>query len=91
MIKATRLFLTGSVQGMFFEQFIKEQADSLTLKGFFRKLEDGRVEIFLEGDHEKLQEMVAICKRGYQHTHIRNVEEREERFQGFKEFKVLRL
>jgi len=91
MKKSTRLTITGSVQTYFFDNFIKENAEKLGVRGFLRKLEDGRVEIFIEGDHEKVAEMKAICERGSQHTQIRNVEEREEHFQDFKEFKILRI
>ena len=91
MKKSLRLFLTGSVQGMFFEQFISESAKRLDVRGYIRKLEDGRAEIFLEGDKNKVDEMTALCKRGTQHTQIRNVEEKPERFQDFKEFRVLKI
>jgi len=91
MKKSKRLFLTGSVGTMFFENFIKENADKLDIKGFLRKLEDGRTEIFLEGDNVSVDEMTSICNRGSQHTQIRHVEEKEEHFQDFKEFKILRI
>ena len=91
MKKSKRLFLQGSVQSMFFEQFIKENADKLGVRGYLRKLEDGRLEIFIEGNNEKVDEMSSLCKRGTQHTQIRNVEEKEEKFQDFKEFRILRI
>ena len=89
MIKSTRLTIIGSVQGVFFRQFIKENADKLKIKGYVRNLEDGKVEVFLEGQNEDLDAMIAICKRGPQHSQIRNVDEKSESFQDFKEFKVL--
>ncbi|MBU0760704.1 MAG: acylphosphatase [Nanoarchaeota archaeon] len=91
MKKSIRLSITGSVQGMFFEQFVSGNADKLGVRGYLRKLENGKVEVFIEGDGEKVDEMVAICKRGTQHTQIRNVEEKPETFQDFKEFKILRI
>ncbi|MBS3077397.1 acylphosphatase [Candidatus Pacearchaeota archaeon] len=91
MKKSSRLTLTGGVQSMFFEQFILENAKRFDVRGYMRKLEDGRMEIFLEGDKSKVDEMAAICKRGTQHTLIRKVEEKEERFQDFKDFKVVKI
>nr|AQS29465.1 hypothetical protein [uncultured archaeon]AQS29493.1 hypothetical protein [uncultured archaeon] len=88
MKKSKRIFLTGSIQDHFFKQFIKENADRHSVRGFLRKLDDGRVEIFLEGDHEKVNAMSEICKRGPLHSNIRKVEERDEHFQDFKEFKI---
>ena len=75
MKKSTRLFITGSVQGMFFRQYIKEHADKN----------------FLKGDTENIDNMVQICKRGPRHANIRSVEEKQENFQDFKEFKILRI
>lgn len=91
MKRSLRLTLTGSVQGMLFEQYIKEYADRLNVRGFMRKLENGNVEIFIEGDQEKVDEMASICRRGSRHTQVRSVVEKPESFQGFKEFKVLRI
>lgn len=91
MKKSTRLYITGTVQGVFFRQFIKDHADKNNVKGFIRNLEDGRVEIFIEGDQEKVDNMAQICKRGPKHATIRNVEEKKESFQDFKEFNILRF
>ena len=91
MKKSIRLTISGSVQGVFFRQFVKEQADKHGIKGYVRNLEDGRVEVFIEGDINSVDQMVPLCKRGPQHSQIRNVEEKEEKFQGFKEFKILRF
>jgi len=91
MKKSLRLHITGNIQSMFFEHFIKENADRLEVKGYLRRLEDGRAEIFLEGDNTKVDEMAIISKRGPQHTQIRKTEEKPESFQGFKEFKILRI
>ncbi len=91
MKKTIRLYLTGSVQSLFFRNFIKENADKHKVKGFIRTLEDGRIEIWLEGDIENVDAMIPICKRGPQHSNIRNVEEKTEHFQDFKEFKIMRI
>jgi len=90
MKKAIRLYLTGNMQSLFFKQFIKEAADVHTVYGFLRvRNDDGRVEIFLEGDKESVDAVAAIAKRGPKYTQIRNIEEKEERLQDFKEFKIL--
>lgn len=91
MNKSTRLILTGSVQGVFFRQFVMDNAEKNGVRGFVRNMEDGKVEIFIEGDVDKVNEMVAVCKRGPQHASIRKIEEKEEKFQDFKDFKILRF
>lgn len=91
MKKSKRLYITGNVQGIFFENFIKGNAKKWQIRGYMRKHEDGRIEVFLEGDGENVEEMTQICKRGDRHTQIRHVEEKEERFQDFKDFKILKI
>jgi len=91
MKKSTRLTITGSVQGVFFRQFIKEHAEKNNIKGYVRNLEDGPVEIFLEGEQDSVEAMIALCKRGPQHSQIRSVDTKEESYQDFKEFKILKF
>ncbi len=91
MKKSVRLYITGTVQGVFFRMFIKENAEKINVKGFVRNLEDGRVEAFLEGDADGVNKMIELCKKGPRHSQIRNVEEKIERFQDFKVFKNLHI
>ncbi|MDA3836030.1 MAG: acylphosphatase [Nanoarchaeota archaeon] len=91
MKKSVRLYISGTVQGVFFRSFIKENAEKLGLKGFVRNLEDGRVEVFAEGNPEEVRKMLELCKKGPKHSTIRGVEARVEKFQDFKAFKVLHI
>ena len=89
MKKSIRVYVTGTVQAVFFRGFIKENAERNNVKGFVRNLEDGRVEMFLEGNSEDVNKMLEVVKAGPKHSQIRNVETKEEKFQSFKNFKVL--
>jgi len=91
MKKSVRLYINGAVQGVFFRNFIKENAEKEDVRGFVRNLEDGKVEVFLEGNPDQVNKMIEICKKGPKHAQIRNVEEKEEKFQDFKNFKVLNI
>lgn len=91
MKKAIRLFITGSLQSMFFQQFIKENAEANDICGFLRKLDDGRTEIFLEGQSDDVEAMITICSQGPKYAQIRNVEQKPDKLQDFKEFKILRF
>ncbi len=91
MKKSIRLYVTGTVQGIFYRAFVKENAEKINVKGFVRNLEDGRVEVFLEGNPEEVKKMIELCKKGPKHSIIKNVEEKLERFQDFKTFKILHI
>jgi len=91
MKKSVRLYITGTVQGVFFRSFIKSSAEKYNVKGFTRNLEDGRIEVFLEGNIDEVNKVIELCKQGPKHSQIRNVEEKDEKFQDFKNFKVLHI
>jgi len=91
MKKSVRLYIDGTVQGIFFRAFVKENAERLNIKGFVRNLEDGKVEAFLEGNNEDVDNMIELCKKGPKHSQIRNVDIKIEKFQDLKNFKVLHI
>ncbi|MBT3404694.1 acylphosphatase [archaeon] len=91
MKKSIRLYINGTVQGVFFRAFIKENAERLNVKGFVRNLDDGRLEIFLEGESSAVNKMTELCKAGPKHAQIRDIKEKPERYQGFRNFKVLHI
>ena len=91
MKKAKRLYVSGTVQGIFYRAFIKENAERIGLKGFVRNLDDGRVEIFIEGNPDEVNKMIELAKKGPKHSVIKGVEEKTEKFQSFKQFKILHI
>lgn len=91
MKKAIRLYISGIVQGVFFRAFVKDNAERNNIKGFVRNLEDGRVEIFIEGNSPDVNKMIEVCKKGPKHAQIKKVEEKPEKFQGLKNFKLLHI
>lgn len=91
MKKSVRLYIDGIVQGIFFRSFIKENAERYNVKGFVRNLEDGRVEIFLEGGTDDVNKMIEISKKGPKHSQIKKVQLKPEKFQEFKTFKILHI
>jgi len=91
MKKSVRLYISGTVQDVFFRTFIKSNAEKLNVKGFTRNLEDSRVEVFAEGDADAVNKMIEVCKEGPKHSMIKNVEEKPEKFQDFKTFKILHI
>ncbi len=90
-MKTIKIFISGIVQGVFFRNFLKENSNELGLKGFARNLDNGKVELVVEGKDEKVNEMVRICKQGPAHSEVRNIETQEIKHQGFNEFKILKF
>lgn len=91
MKKSVRLHIDGIVQGVFFRVFIKENAERHNLKGFTRNLDNGKIEVFIEGDSNDVAKMIELCKKGPKHSKIKKVDIKPETFQSFKTFKVLHI
>lgn len=90
-MKTLRVYITGTVQGVLFRKYIEEQANKIGIRGFVRNLNDGRVEVIMEGRDDKVNEMLDILRQGTQHAQVRNVEVEELKHQGFEGFKISRL
>ena len=91
MKKSVRIYVSGNVQGVFFRNFVKENAEKLNINGFVRNLEDGRVEAFFEGNSDDVNKIIEICKKGPKHADIKGIQLKEETFQNLKNFKILHI
>ncbi len=93
MKSAARFVVQGTVQGIFFKQFVKGHADDLKLRGFVRGLDSGDSEIIVEGeDKESIGRLLGFVKTGPEHAQIRNVVVEERKWSGdFDGFKILRF
>ena len=90
-MKTFKIIISGTVQGVFFRKFIQEKAEKLDLKGFIRNLDDGRVEVIIEGKDENTNLMLDFCKQGPEHANVKEVEYSEMKHQGFDCFKILSM
>ena len=61
---AVHISVYGEVQGTGFRTWTKEQADKLNLSGWTRKASDGSIEIFSQGEEEKINDFVSLCWDG---------------------------
>ena len=59
-----QIFVSGRVQGVFFRDHTQRWASSLALTGWVRNLMDGRVELLVEGEEDKVQMLIAKLKEG---------------------------
>jgi len=92
MKKAARFVVQGTVQGIFFRQFVKEHADDLKLGGFVRNLDSGESEVIAEGEKEAIDRLLGFVKKGPEHAQIRNVIVEERKWSGdFGGFKIIRF
>lgn len=56
--------ITGRVQGVFFRAFVRAEAGKRGIAGKAWNEPDGLLRIEAEGEHSKLEEFLAECRRG---------------------------
>jgi acylphosphatase len=86
---ARRWLVSGRVQGVGFRYFAQREARALDLTGWARNLDDGRVEVYAAGRHDRLDDMAAALHIGPAMADVRSVEERVESIQNHPDFSIL--
>ena len=66
--------ISGQVQGVFFRDSTRQQAEELGLVGWVKNLPDGRVEAVFEGPSERVREMVRWCEEGPRNASVEDVD-----------------
>jgi acylphosphatase len=72
-----RWFVSGRVQGVGFRYFAQQTAGLLSLTGYARNLDDGRVEVYAAGPKDKLDEFAARLRQGPRWADVRGFEQQE--------------
>lgn len=89
--KKTRahVFVSGSVQGVYFRQNTKEVASRHRVTGWVRNLPDGRVEAIFEGSEMDVNEVIEWCNIGPPKASVHDVIIKFGKYTGeFADFKV---
>jgi len=76
------LFISGTVQGVFFRDSAKQVAQSMGITGYARNLQDGRVEIVAEGEKDSVDKLVQWCHKGPPAAIVESVDIINELYKG---------
>ena len=88
MLVRRRVVVTGRVQGVWFRESCRREADSLRVAGWVRNRSDGAVEAAFEGESAAVLAMVAWCKTGPPYAEVDHVDVADERPEGVVGFRV---
>lgn len=88
-MKRYHLYIEGIVQGVGFRWYARRTGNLTGVDGWVRNLPDGRVEIVVEGEDEKVEKFIQELKNGYLGANIKRIEKFEEVYKGeFKGFEI---
>jgi len=89
MLKRAHIFVSGLVQGVCYRWFTEEHATRLGLTGWVKNLWDGRVEVVVEGEEEKIKELIKELRKGPRLARVEDVEINWEPYRGeFSDFRI---
>jgi acylphosphatase len=77
-----RVVVRGEVQGVFFRDSTREEAESRGLSGSVTNRSDGAVEAVFEGPPEAVEALIAFCRDGPSRAHVEDVAVTEEEPEG---------
>lgn len=83
-----RLRIRGRVQGVWFREATRLEAERLGVRGWVRNVSDGSVEAALEGDPDAVRALEAWCHEGPPAARVLEVESNPEPPAGEKMFRV---
>jgi len=83
------VFVLGRVQGVFFRENTRIKAQELGITGWVKNLEDGRVEVVIEGEKEKVEKLVEWLHQGPSLARVEDLEIKWEDYRGeFNSFEI---
>ena len=83
-----RVIAHGRVQGVFFRDSTRREAQARGVSGWARNAPDGTVEAVFEGPEEAVEALVAFCRAGPGHAQVDRLDVSAEDPEGLQGFSV---
>jgi len=83
-----RVIVSGQVQGVFFRDSTRREAERRNVRGWVRNWADGRVEAVFEGEQSAVEALVELCATGTPEAVVEHVETRIEQPDGIVGFQI---
>jgi len=83
-----RIRASGEVQGVFFRDSVRQEAEQRGVAGWVRNCSDGTVEAVFEGDEDAVSALVEFARSDPGSSRVEHVEVGEEEPEGLDGFDV---
>lgn len=80
--------VSGKVQGVYFRASSQEKAIDYGLSGYAKNLANGDVEVFLSGDDQNVEKMLAWLKQGPEQADVSKIEQKQVEWQAHSFFSI---
>jgi acylphosphatase len=82
------VFVSGTVQGVYYRATTRETAREEGVDGWVRNLDDGRVEAVFEGPEDAVESMIEFCHEGSSAADVEGVDVEYEESRGEGGFEI---
>lgn len=72
-VVAKKVIFSGFVLGVFFRDFVKSNADKLSIKGYVKNLPDGAVEAVFEEEEKTIDKLIEKCRKGTKAARVESI------------------
>jgi acylphosphatase len=83
-----RAVVAGDVQGVFFRDTTRREAESRGVAGWVTNRSDGSVEAVFEGEADAVEAMIGFCREGSSRAKVDSVEVSVQEPEGLHGFEV---
>ena len=83
-----RAVVHGNVQGVFFRDSARREAEKVGVAGWITNNSDGTVEAVFEGTDDAVEAMLGFCREGPGRADVERIEVSEEEPEGLDGFSV---
>ena len=83
-----RVMVHGHVQGVFFRDTVRREAERRSVAGWVRNRDDGAVEAVFEGPLDQVDALVELSRHGPRGARVESVEVGEQPPEGLSGFEV---
>ncbi|MDH5602055.1 MAG: acylphosphatase [Gammaproteobacteria bacterium] len=88
MMICKRCFVSGRVQGVFYRETTRQQAEKNQLTGYAKNLPDGRVEVVICGSEKSVDTLVEWLWTGSDYSSVSDVDCKEIELNEFAQSKT---
>lgn len=81
--------VSGRVQGVFYRTFTQNKAREMGIKGWVKNVPGGGVEAVLEGERQKVGELLGLMKAGPEGSMVLGMELSELKCKGYEDFEII--